>query len=60
MPWVRFTKDMTWKPRQMVSKVYRAGMVQNVTTSCAEEAFRREKAVPASNPKRKQADESNS
>jgi hypothetical protein len=54
MPWVRFTKDMTWKPRSMVSIVFRAGMVKNVTTACAEEAYRRERAVPATNPKRKQ------
>ena len=43
--WVKFLFPMDWKPLPGLTISYRAGMVRNVTTPCAEMAIRKGKAV---------------
>lgn len=45
--WVRFKEDFDFSPaapKGFVTIAYKAGMVKNVTTECAEAAFAAEKA----------------
>jgi hypothetical protein len=44
--WVRFTDDFSWR-QPAFSIDYKAGMEQNVTRACADEALAAGKAVPA-------------
>ena len=48
--WVKFTKDFDFKPKPTVTKAYKAGMVENVTQACAEQAIALGKAEKTARP----------
>lgn len=45
--WVRFTETFRWKPTPMTTKVWPAGMVDNVPKAIGEAAIEQGKAVEA-------------
>ncbi|HEV7305214.1 hypothetical protein [Ensifer sp.] len=49
--WIRFTADHNWvQPGFTIA--YKAGMIENVTRECAEEAITAGKALKAPTPRR--------
>ena len=54
MAWLRFVDNFNWvQPGFTIA--YKAGMIQNVTRACADEARAAGKAVKAPTPKREGA-----
>ncbi|PWK65866.1 hypothetical protein [Aminobacter sp. AP02] len=50
--WLRFTADMDFKPAAGTTIEYKAGMVQNVTRDCADEAVTAGKGVRLNAPRK--------
>lgn len=55
MPWIRFTADMDFKSTPGTTIEYKAGMVQNVTRDCAEQAVAAGKGVRLKAPRKGEA-----
>lgn len=50
--WIRFTKDMSWKPTDQMTRIYKAGQRKNVTRACAQKALNLGAGEKVSAPRR--------
>lgn len=57
MPWIEFTSDFDFSPSALGGRTtiaYKTGMVENVTSECAEQALAAKKGKRAPSPRKQE------